>query len=269
MYFDPMYFLFIAPALVLSLWASASVRRNFKKYSRVAVATGLSGAEAAQRLLDGAGLSDVAIERSKFGQLSDHYNPVSRSLHLSDAVYGSRSVAAIGVACHEAGHAIQHARAYRPMWLRSALVQERTLARFAVELGMGEVLRLGRGEAEGGGRERPANLEDAFEALMGALYLDGGLEPVWRLLYPLVEPVAAAILDADADRDSKSQLQEWAQAELGVTPSYRIVAERGPDHAKTFVAEVLLGPEVAGRGEGHSKQSAERAAAQQAMEART
>jgi len=121
-YFDPMYFLFLAPALVLSLWASASVKRNFTKFSRVPAASGLTGAEAAQRLLDREGLSNVAIERSKFGQLSDHYNPVSKSLHLSDAVYGSRSIAAIGVACHEAGHAIQHARAYKPMWLRSALV---------------------------------------------------------------------------------------------------------------------------------------------------
>jgi Zn-dependent membrane protease YugP len=110
------------PALVLSLWASASVRRNFKKYSRVAAASGLTGAQAAQRLLDGAGLDGVRVERSTFGQLSDHYNPVTRSLHLSDAVYGSRSIAAIGVACHEAGHAIQHANAYKPMWLRSALV---------------------------------------------------------------------------------------------------------------------------------------------------
>jgi len=122
MYFDPMYFLFIAPALLLSLWASASVKRNFNKYSRVPVATGLTGAQAAQRLLSGAGLSDVRIEQSHFGQLSDHYNPMSRSLHLSNAVYGSRSVAAIGVACHEAGHAIQHANHYNPMWLRSALV---------------------------------------------------------------------------------------------------------------------------------------------------
>jgi len=122
MYFDPMYFLFLAPALVLSLWASASVKRNFTKFSRVPAASGLTGAQAAQRLLDREGLSNVAIEQSKFGQLSDHYNPVSRSLHLSDAVYGSRSIAAIGVACHEAGHAIQHARAYKPMWLRSALV---------------------------------------------------------------------------------------------------------------------------------------------------
>jgi Zn-dependent membrane protease YugP len=122
MYFDPVYFLFLAPALVFSLWASSSVKRNFNKYSRVPAASGLTGAEAAQRLLAGEGLHDVRVERSKMGQLSDHYNPMSRSLHLSDAVFSSRSVAAIGVACHEAGHAIQHARAYKPMWLRSALV---------------------------------------------------------------------------------------------------------------------------------------------------
>jgi Zn-dependent membrane protease YugP len=122
MYFDPMYFLFLAPALVFSLWASASVRRNFNRYSKVAAASGMTGAQAAQRLLDREGLTNVAIEVSKFGQLSDHYNPVTRSLHLSEAVYGSRSIAAIGVACHEAGHAIQHARSYAPLWLRSALV---------------------------------------------------------------------------------------------------------------------------------------------------
>jgi Zn-dependent membrane protease YugP len=122
MYFDPMYFLFLAPALVFSLWASASVKRNFNKYSRVPAASGLTGAEAARRLLERAGLDNVTIERSKFGQLSDHYNPVSKTLNLSDAVYGSRSIAAIGVACHEAGHAIQHAHAYPPLWLRSALV---------------------------------------------------------------------------------------------------------------------------------------------------
>ena len=149
--------------------------------------------------------------------------------------------------------------------LRAALVREETLAQFATRLGLGEVLRLGRGEEEGGGRERIANLGDAFEALMGALYLDGGLEPVQRLLYPLVEPTAEAILAAEADKDAKSRLQEWAQAERGVTPRYRIVAEHGPDHAKTFVAEVLLGQEVVGQGEGHSKQAAERAAAQEAL----
>jgi len=150
--------------------------------------------------------------------------------------------------------------------LRAALVREETLAQFAAQLGLGEVLRLGHGEEAGGGRERMANLGDGFEALMGAVYLDGGLEPVRQILHPLIEPAAEAILAAEADKDAKSRLQEWAQARLGVTPRYRIVAEHGPDHAKTFVAEVLLGREVAGRGEGHSKQAAERAAAQEALE---
>jgi ribonuclease-3 len=150
--------------------------------------------------------------------------------------------------------------------LRAALVREETLARFAEGLGIGEFLRLGRGEEEGGGRERPANLGDSFEALLGALCLDGGLGPVQQLLHDIVEPEAEAILKAEADRDAKSLLQEWAQAELGVTPRYRITDERGPDHAKKFTAEVLLGRKVAGRGDGHSKQAAERSAAKQALE---
>ncbi|MGD1994244.1 MAG: ribonuclease III [Anaerolineae bacterium] len=149
--------------------------------------------------------------------------------------------------------------------LRAALVQESTIARFAVQLDVGQALRLGRGEAEGGGRERVANLGDAFEALVGALYLDGGLAAVRRVLYKLVEPAAVAILDAEADKDAKSQLQEWSQGELGVTPRYRIVEERGPDHAKTFVAEALLDDRVVGHGEGPSKQAAERAAARHAL----
>jgi ribonuclease-3 len=149
--------------------------------------------------------------------------------------------------------------------LRAALVQEATIARFAVQLEVGDVLRLGRGEAEGGGRERVANLGDAFEALVGALYLDGGLAPVRQVLYRLIEPAATAILDAEADKDAKSRLQEWSQGELGVTPRYRIVEERGPDHAKTFVAEALLDERVVGRGEGPSKQAAERAAARRAL----
>jgi len=149
--------------------------------------------------------------------------------------------------------------------LRAALVREETLAGFGRGLGLGEVIRLGHGEEEGGGRERPSNLGDTFEALVGALYLEGGIEPVRRIVHGLVEPVADAILAAEADRDAKSRLQEWSQAALGVTPRYRVVAESGPDHAKTFVAEVLVGQEVAGRGEGRSKQDAEQAAARQAL----
>ncbi len=121
MIFDPMYFLFIAPAFVFSLWASWRTKANFKRYSRVPVSSGLSGAEAARRVLDGAGIHDVDIVRSR-GILSDHYNPANKTLALSEGVYSSRSLAAAGIAAHEAGHAIQHARHYGPLKLRSMLV---------------------------------------------------------------------------------------------------------------------------------------------------
>ena len=121
MYFDPMYFLFIAPAFIFSLWASWRTKANFKTYSKVPVSSGMSGAEAAQQILDGAGIRDVTIGRSR-GLLSDHYNPVKKNLALSDGVFDSRSLAAVGIAAHEAGHAIQHAKHYGPLKLRSMLV---------------------------------------------------------------------------------------------------------------------------------------------------
>jgi uncharacterized protein len=119
--FDPMYLLFILPGLALSLWASWRTKSAFNKYSKVPAMRGLTGAEAARYMLDQAGLHSVTINESH-GFLSDHYNPMSRSLGLSEGVYRSRSLAAIGVACHEAGHALQHAQDYKPMWLRSMLV---------------------------------------------------------------------------------------------------------------------------------------------------
>lgn len=121
MIFDPIYLLFIAPGLALSIWASYRVKSNFKKYSKVPSSRGISGAEAAQEMLRGAGISDVKIQRTR-GTLSDHYNPVTKTLNLSDGVYSSTSIAAVGVATHEAGHAIQHAHNYAPLWIRSALV---------------------------------------------------------------------------------------------------------------------------------------------------
>jgi ribonuclease-3 len=150
--------------------------------------------------------------------------------------------------------------------LRAALVRTETLAALARRVGIGSVLRLGRGEEESGGRERPANLCDAFEAVIGALYLDGGMEAVERFLIGLLEPVARETVAQEADWDAKSRLQEWSQAHLGVTPRYCIVAEDGPDHAKCFVAEVVLLPGQRARGSGRSKQAAEQAAAQQALE---
>jgi uncharacterized protein len=121
MFFDPIYLLFIAPGFALSLWASFRVKSTFSKYSQVPSRRGLTGAQAAQELLRGAGITDVEIVRAS-GTLTDHYNPLTKKLALSEPVYDSRSVAALGVATHEAGHAIQHARHYAPLWVRSALV---------------------------------------------------------------------------------------------------------------------------------------------------
>jgi hypothetical protein len=121
MMFDPTYLLFLAPALLLSLWASFRTRSAFNKYSKVRAASGLNGAQAAQRLLDSAGITDVKIV-PHHGMLSDHYNPATKTLALSEGVYSQPSIAAIGVACHEAGHALQHAQRYAPLWVRSLLV---------------------------------------------------------------------------------------------------------------------------------------------------
>src|SRR5688500_8539365 len=121
MFFDPMYFVFALPALGLAMYAQFKVRSTYGKYSRVANASGMTGADVARRLLDISGLHDVAIERVP-GDLTDHYDPRSRVVRLSDSNYASYSVAALGVTAHQVGHAIQHATAHGLMNLRSALV---------------------------------------------------------------------------------------------------------------------------------------------------
>jgi len=122
MFFDPTYVLMVLlPGLLISGVASLMVRSAFGRYSQVGSRRGYTGAQAAQELLDRAGIHDVSVVPTH-GYLSDHYNPATKQLALSEAVYASRSVAAIGVACHEAGHAIQHAEHYLPLAARSAIV---------------------------------------------------------------------------------------------------------------------------------------------------
>lgn len=117
--FDPLYLLMIAPAILLMLWAQARIHSAYSKASQVPAP--LSGAAAAQHILDTAGVNDVSIEPTH-GYLSDHYDPTQKVLRLSSDVYSGRSAAAVGIAAHEAGHALQHAQAYAPMHLRSAAV---------------------------------------------------------------------------------------------------------------------------------------------------
>jgi Zn-dependent membrane protease YugP len=120
-YFDPKYLLFMLPGLLFSLWAQSKVKGTYQKYSRVANSAGATGADAARQVLNSQGLYDVQIEPIP-GELTDHYDPRTRVLRLSQGVYSVRSIAAIGIAAHEAGHAIQHAKSYAPLKVRTAIV---------------------------------------------------------------------------------------------------------------------------------------------------
>ena len=119
-YYDLSYFLLL-PAIIFTMYAQFKVQGSFNKYSKVRAMRGLTGAQAARRMLDAAGLTDVAIEQTH-GSLTDHYDPRARVLRLSQTVYGVNSVAAVSVACHEAGHAIQHAEEYMPLLMRNNIV---------------------------------------------------------------------------------------------------------------------------------------------------
>ncbi|MCB8943221.1 MAG: ribonuclease III [Ardenticatenaceae bacterium] len=149
--------------------------------------------------------------------------------------------------------------------LRAALVRTKSLAEFAQLWGLGGFLRLGYGEAENGGRERLPILCAAFEALIGAIYLDQGLVMVQSLVKPLIEPALVNILEESLHKDAKSEFQVWAQAHFNITPRYVVVHTDGPDHAKEFTVQVLVGEQMWGVGNGRSKQRAAQAAARNAL----
>jgi ribonuclease-3 len=149
--------------------------------------------------------------------------------------------------------------------LRSALVRRETLARFARGFELGRHLQMGHGEAESGGRDRPATLCAAFEAVVGALYLDQGIGAVHALVEPLIGPEVGRTLRENLDKDAKSRLQEQAQGQMHRTPRYVTVSESGPDHAKEFTVQVTIDGQVFGEGSGPSKQSAAQAAARDAL----
>jgi ribonuclease-3 len=151
--------------------------------------------------------------------------------------------------------------------VRAELVRCDTLALFARQVGLGKYLLLGRGEEQSGGRSRAPMLADAFEALVGAIFLARGLEGARMFLEPLIRS-RLEILSADASlRDAKSRLQEWAQAAMHATPAYVTVQEQGPDHARQFTVGVIIEGRECGRGTGRSKQAAEQAAATAALKA--
>lgn len=149
--------------------------------------------------------------------------------------------------------------------LRSALVRTEQLASFANQIHLGEAVLLGHGEEASGGRQREALLCDAFESLMGALFIDSGMEAVAEFLEPRLQEAVDQVLEDESLMDARSMLQIWAQAELGQTPRYRTVESMGPDHAREFVVEVSVGEEPAAQGRGRSKQEAAQAAASAAL----
>ena len=121
MYFDWTYIVLLMPALIFSMWASSRVNSSYHRYSQQYSRRGISAAQAARAVLNANGLSHIGIEHIS-GNLSDHYDPSAKIIRLSDGVYGNTSAAAIGIACHEVGHAIQHAQGYAPLKLRNAIV---------------------------------------------------------------------------------------------------------------------------------------------------
>lgn len=149
--------------------------------------------------------------------------------------------------------------------LRASLVCEKSLFEFSLELGLGDFLRLGHGEELMGGRERPSLLADAFEAVIAAIYLDGGMEPAEKFVLGFVKSALQHVEDAPF-KDYKTLLQEIIQKNPEEKLYYVLASESGPDHDKRFEVNVMLNSNVIGRGIGRSKKSAEQLAAKEALE---
>nr|WP_114638818.1 ribonuclease III [Desulfofalx alkaliphila] len=149
--------------------------------------------------------------------------------------------------------------------LRAAVVCEPSLAKVAKELNLGQCLRMGRGEERSGGRERPSILADAFEALLGAVYLDKGLEVVRQIILKEMAVIIKDVTEGRLERDFKTELQEYLQQYSPDPVNYVIIKEEGPDHDKIFTAAVIYRGKEIGQGVGHSKKEAEQRAAKEAL----
>jgi len=196
--------------------------------------------------------SSYANENKKAGTESNE-----RLEFLGDSVLGMTVAALIYESCRN----MPEGRMTR---LRAELVCEKSLANLAASLELGQSLLLGRGEEKGGGRERPSILADAVEAILAAIYLDGGFEPVSRLISEYFMPLSDQLKPESTDY--KTSLQELIQLKAGRTLSYHVTDESGPDHLKSFSVEVLINGECVGQGTGRNKKEAEQAAAEYALE---
>ncbi len=209
MFFDPVYLLFAIPGLIVAGLASFYVKSTFSEYSHYRASSGLTGAEAAAQMLHRAGIYDVKIERVE-GFLSDHYDPTSRTLRLSPGVYDSDSLSAIGVACHEAGHALQHAASYGPLGLRSAMVPVTNISSWL----------------------------SYIVILVGFIFQSGGMVMFGAILFSAV--VLFSIITLPVEWDASSRAKEMMVSAGIVSPAERDNAGKVLNAAfLTYVAAVL------------------------------
>jgi ribonuclease III len=150
--------------------------------------------------------------------------------------------------------------------IRAAVVNEKTLTEVALQIGLDRTVRLGKGEALSGGNSKPSILSSTFEAIVAAIYLDGGFNAVYPVVRFLFQPFFNAEADLLQTADPKTRLQEKIQAARKVTPTYHLLSSEGPDHAKTFTVEVRVGEESIATASGNSKKDAEQNAARKAVE---
>lgn len=150
--------------------------------------------------------------------------------------------------------------------IRSSLVKTKSLCEIASTLGLGELLLLSRGEEESGGRTNPSLLADTFEALLGAIYLDRGIDPAKKFLETYVFAKTQSIIEQKSYIDYKSLLQEIIQEQSKISPTYHVTKSEGPDHAKTFWIDAYASERILGSGIGKSKQEAEQQAAANSLE---
>jgi ribonuclease III len=149
--------------------------------------------------------------------------------------------------------------------IRAEVVNERSLAEIGRSLGLGEYLLLGKGEEQSGGRQKRSLVADAFEALLGAVFSDGGFEKTRTVVLPLFLDIIHQAASRKEGIDFKTRLQEWLQARKQGIPVYKLISAEGPDHKKTFTSQVSCGGKILGEGRGKTKKAAEQEAARQAL----
>lgn len=244
----------------LSGWRSLSSREAFVENQRVQQET---PQEFARRLnlpfRDWLLLSRALTHRSYLNEHSDALEDNERLEFLGDAVLDF----VVGAWLYNRYPEMPEGDLTR---MRSALVYTESLAEFGRQVNLGNAMRLGRGEAQAGGRERSALLCDTFEAVIGALYLDVGIDAVLDFVGPLLDRASDEILASRKTEDPKSLFQEWAQSEGLSAPQYITRNSLGPDHSKMFEVDATVSGVVYGSGQGHSKQAAAKAAARDALQ---